>query len=145
MRNERGTRLKVRLSEIPDAGLILSEKLDPVEMRLDTPELTFIDRMEVTATFEKNRDTVLVRVTAVGRQQMVCGRCLVLYDQPYDGEFDLGYSVKDQLDLDVTDDVRQEILLSYPVRFLCREECRGLCPRCGANLNQGPCGCLAIP
>ncbi|OGH56869.1 MAG: hypothetical protein A3G34_06830 [Candidatus Lindowbacteria bacterium RIFCSPLOWO2_12_FULL_62_27] len=39
------------------------------------------------------------------------------------------------------DDVWQMLLLALPMRFLCREDCRGLCPRCGANLNRRPCGC----
>ena len=34
-------------------------------------------------------------------------------------------------------------MLALPTRPLCGEECRGLCPRCGANLNAGPCGCPA--
>ena len=41
------------------------------------------------------------------------------------------------------EDVRQTILLSLPLKILCREDCRGLCPRCGKNLNDGPCSCGA--
>jgi uncharacterized protein len=45
----------------------------------------------------------------------------------------------DKLDLDGL--VREDILLELPTKFLCREDCRGLCPICGKNLNEGPCGC----
>ncbi len=41
------------------------------------------------------------------------------------------------------DDVRQTIQLSLPLKILCREDCKGLCPNCGSNLNEGPCGCGA--
>ena len=37
--------------------------------------------------------------------------------------------------------VREDIILSLPYRFLCREDCKGLCPVCGKNLNTGSCGC----
>ena len=37
--------------------------------------------------------------------------------------------------------VREDILLSMPYKFLCVEDCKGLCPRCGKNLNEGPCSC----
>lgn len=37
----------------------------------------------------------------------------------------------------------EDISLSLPYRFLCREDCKGLCPKCGKNLNLGPCGCPA--
>lgn len=43
------------------------------------------------------------------------------------------------LDLDCL--LTEDILLALPTKFLCREDCRGLCPTCGKNLNDGPCGC----
>lgn len=43
--------------------------------------------------------------------------------------------------VDVRQAVREELALAVPAFPLCREECRGLCPTCGADLNQGPCGC----
>jgi uncharacterized protein len=47
--------------------------------------------------------------------------------------------------LDLMDSVREELILAAPEFPLCREDCRGLCPRCGADLNQGPCGCRPEP
>lgn len=43
--------------------------------------------------------------------------------------------------LDLRPAVREEWLLGAPAFQLCREDCKGLCPRCGADLNQGPCDC----
>ncbi|MGQ9492373.1 MAG: YceD family protein [Anaerolineae bacterium] len=43
--------------------------------------------------------------------------------------------------LDLTEVVRQNLLLGVPMAPLCRPQCRGLCPQCGKNLNEGPCGC----
>ena len=37
--------------------------------------------------------------------------------------------------------MREQVLLSLPNRTLCKEDCKGLCPRCGQNLNQEPCNC----
>lgn len=47
--------------------------------------------------------------------------------------------------VDVSPAVREELLLAAPQYALCREECAGLCPRCGADLNDGPCGCAGAP
>lgn len=44
-------------------------------------------------------------------------------------------------ELDLTGAVREEVSLSIPSKFLCREDCKGLCVTCGANLNEGPCAC----
>lgn len=44
-------------------------------------------------------------------------------------------------DLDITEDIREAILLDLPHFPLCNDECKGLCPKCGKSLNEGPCGC----
>jgi DUF177 domain-containing protein len=43
--------------------------------------------------------------------------------------------------LDLRPALREHWLLTTPAYLLCRDDCKGLCPRCGANLNEGPCGC----
>ena len=47
--------------------------------------------------------------------------------------------------LDLDELMREDILLELPTKFLCREDCKGLCPVCGKNLNEGPCGCDGHP
>lgn len=58
-------------------------------------------------------------------------------------EEDIGLAYYDGDEIDVTPLVHEQALLALPMRPLCDEECRGLCPRCGANLNAGQCGCPA--
>jgi uncharacterized protein len=43
------------------------------------------------------------------------------------------------------DVLREQVLLSLPARTLCRQDCKGLCPRCGQNLNSDVCTCDAAP
>jgi DUF177 domain-containing protein len=56
---------------------------------------------------------------------------------------DMSLSTYEGEEIDLTPLVHEQILLGLPTRPLCRDSCRGLCPRCGANLNAGPCGCPA--
>jgi uncharacterized protein len=51
------------------------------------------------------------------------------------------YAIYDGDEVDLSPLICEELLLALPTRPLCREECRGLCPRCGTNLNQGECRC----
>lgn len=71
-----------------------------------------------------------------------CGRCL----EPVTREIEnsgvcLFYEAPGEDELDITEDVRAEMLVELPMNLLCSEECRGLCPHCGANLNRGGCDC----
>ena len=51
----------------------------------------------------------------------------------------------DQHVLDMSEVVRQYVLTGVPIKPLCREECSGLCPECGTNLNEEKCKCKAVP
>ncbi|MDO4458614.1 MAG: DUF177 domain-containing protein [Clostridia bacterium] len=56
-------------------------------------------------------------------------------------EDDDSYIVAEFDELDLDELIYSDIILEMPVKFLCRDDCKGLCPTCGANLNQGPCEC----
>ena len=74
----------------------------------------------------------------------VCSRC--------GGDFDFTVKVPDftvsvETDektefVDLTDELRESIILHLPTYPVCREDCRGVCPQCGKNLNEGPCSCV---
>jgi uncharacterized protein len=49
------------------------------------------------------------------------------------------------MDLDVDQLVRLEVLMGWPLKVLCREDCKGICDRCGKNLNDGACDCDDSP
>ncbi len=56
-----------------------------------------------------------------------------------DAEADIGYYTAEGVLLE--DILREQVLLAVPLKVVCSEECKGLCPRCGQNLNQGACAC----
>jgi uncharacterized protein len=97
-----------------------------------------------------------------GKFEVPCARCVEPVEIPLAADFDLifrplgvdgdapersitapeteiGYYQGDSLALE--DVLREQVLLSLPVRTLCKEDCKGLCPRCGANRNNQPCTC----
>ena len=86
---------------------------------------------------------LLVRGTLAQDFDAVCSRC--------GGDFDFtatvpGFTVSIETDehteyADLTDEVRQSIILALPTYPVCRPECLGVCPSCGKNLNEGSCGC----
>ncbi len=100
------------------------------------------------------------------RVEIACARCLEPVSREVKRDFDLlyrpqgsdagreeisvtqaeaevGYYVGEGLLLE--DVLREQILLAVPYKIVCREECKGLCPQCGQNLNQGACQCSAPP
>ncbi len=90
-----------------------------------------------------------------GRVRMVCRRCLTEFETGVDKAVEVLFSADPELQddpsvypltdplthVDVRPALREELALEVNAFPLCREDCRGLCPRCGADLNTGPCGC----
>jgi uncharacterized protein len=151
----------IRVSEIPEEGI-----------RIEGPESfgqPFADRSwtlsDVDLTVEKDAGAIFVRGRLGARVPQVCGRCL----EPFEiavtpevetrflpapsgraeerelGADDLETDVyaNGQLDLGVL--VETETSLALPMKPLCREDCRGLCPVCGVNRNVTACACPERP
>jgi len=134
--------MNINLNQIPQQGLLLTEDLDPFALDLQTEELTFTSPVHVKAEVHKILNTVSVKVQIKAETRLLCGRCLEEFPSKFSEEFRFDYSVSPQdTFLDLEDDLRQEILLSYPMKILCKPECKGLCPKCGKNLNKEKCNC----
>ena len=109
---------------------------------------------------------IRIRAAYRGPFELLCARCVEPVPAPVTGNFDLifrphaadanpgeraitpdeteiGYYEESGLLLE--DVVREQVLLSLPPRTLCKEDCKGLCPRCGQNLNLGSCTCNDAP
>ncbi|MDR0932935.1 MAG: DUF177 domain-containing protein [Victivallales bacterium] len=72
----------------------------------------------------------------------VCGRCLEPITQKIENSgLHLFFELPKADELDISEDIRGEILLEIPMNLLCSENCRGLCPRCGKNQNMDKCAC----
>ncbi len=98
---------------------------------------------------------VLVQGEMSGTYLAQCRRCVkdVRQDFSFTGSevyrpaadvWEEGYVIKDE-SIDLEPMVRDTVALRLPESPLCREDCAGLCPRCGADLNEGACGCEAAP
>ena len=75
-----------------------------------------------------------------GVQELRFRRCVTTKLEQEDETDEYLLVSQDCVELD--EPIREELLLSLPLRVLCQEDCRGLCPKCGKNLNEGECGCV---
>ena len=128
---------------------------------LDLPELEWAGPIRGVYDVEKTGERVSVRGLLAATARLECVRCLTAFELPLEAalqvfaeragsgrareeealERDEYMRFHDGRQLDVCDEARESLLLEVPMVPRCREDCRGLCPRCGADLNAGPCGC----
>jgi len=88
---------------------------------------------------------LVVRGTLAAELEIRCSRCSDFFSTTVTvSDFLRAYSAPEGIDsVDVTEDFREEIILHVPGFAVCSEDCKGMCPQCGADLNKGSCECKA--
>jgi uncharacterized protein len=146
--------LRINISKLSEGTHHYSLKASPDEVGLDS---RFTKELHIEATLQKTTRHLYMKAEVKTGGTFTCDRCLeefhsdvtsvygVMFVPDQDAVEGDGEEVQvlsnDSTHIDLADDVRQFVLLGLPQKLLCREECAGLCPTCGANLNTGRCEC----
>ena len=135
--------MKIDVNQIPAEGLTLAEELTPSELDLETDTSKFRSPIKVKADVYRISNVVNVNLTWNALMHASCSRCLNEFEIDFKkNNIELNYPVnKSEPVIDLEPDIRGEIILDYPMKPLCSPDCKGLCPKCGKNLNQGGCSC----
>ena len=118
---------------------------------LSTGTITYTG-LEIEGKVLNNGAVLNVTGQILGEARFVCGRCLEPYlakvEIPFQEDFKEGLSDEDadmswyQGDsINIAETVRERLILAEPFKQICCEQCRGLCPICGKNLNMESCSC----
>jgi uncharacterized protein len=152
--------LKVDLGRVDREGSVLVEALVPADAELwreSGIEWGGPVDVRLRAAYAGSGE-VVVRGKVSGALAQECRRCLRPVTSRLDEEVTLVYSANvtsedsdegdayplpERGELDLSEALRGELILAANPYVVCDPACRGLCPRCGANLNEGACGCTA--
>ena len=134
--------MQLRLRDVKSRGVLdLKEPIPPAKVELSTPDRPKLVRpVEVKLHAELQGEEVWMEVEANARIEIACARCLDRFTIDLAPSFEIRAPLSAET-VNVAEEVRQQLLLALPAKPLCRPDCRGICPRCGANWNTGPCGC----
>lgn len=137
--------LKFFTREIVDSGgLSLKEAVASADFEPTGLEIRMAGPIAVQLDFSVGSSQVLLSGEFKGDWELECSRCLTRFTAPYSGLLEETYPLE-QPEIDAGEELRQGILLALPSKPLCKADCKGLCPKCGRNLNAGPCGCRIEP
>ena len=138
--------LKVNIRKLTNEGMDFSGKISKENLGLiisdQATEISFDEFAEYNFHVSSVSDGVLVAgVVSIG-VNADCGRCLKDYHFVINlNEICHFYEHVKGDELDITSDIREDILISLPSKYLCSNECAGLCSSCGKNLNREQCDC----
>lgn len=156
--------------QLVDEPLVFAESIAPGALEY-APDLLQVGTMTVTGQADlivehrgshSHINDIRVRADYRADFEVLCARCVEPVPLPVQGEFDLIFRpesadaesgeraiTEDETEIGyygdsglmLEDVVREQVLLSLPSRTLCKPDCKGLCPRCGQNLNVAGCSC----
>lgn len=157
--------LKIKVADIPAEGQKLVWELTPQEVNarlksLASEALILVSPVRVNIKLERTGRRVLAQGPISTQFRLTCSRCLDEFDQPIADSLFMVFSPRIQVEemaeenagsmneeyyngeeIDIWLIIKENLFLSIPIKPVCRDNCRGLCPKCGQNLNSGECGC----
>ena len=133
--------MKIYVDKIPEAGIELTEQIKPEALSIDSEGVSFIKPIDVKAKVLKSGSEMFVDIYIEVPVEYTCGKCLSKFESIFRKKFNMIQEVKPAEVVELNDEIRQEIVLDYPMKIICKPECKGLCPNCGQNLNTGECDC----
>ena len=131
--------MKIHVNRVPEEGLREHAAYDPAILDMDRSDIRLTEPFEIDAFIAKADRELVVNVDIRCPMRLMCARCLEEFGQVMTADALFSYKVQPTGVVDITDDVRQEIILGYPMVPICRPDCKGLCSQCGQNLNVGAC------
>ncbi len=151
--------IKVNVAEIRKhltGTKLLRFEAEPAELDITETELPIIGKVRIEGDITNVGDVLLLKAMVSARVNRLCSRCLkefsadsvaeVLekyYPSGSPGVETDAYVYESDV-VDITEPLREGLLLAEPLRVLCKEDCLGICPVCGADRNVHPCSCDTV-
>ncbi len=162
-----GDTLKVRVVDLKDKALHL-EAEEPITdypdlmSMVEAGECEFLSPLRLSITVAREYDHIRASGKVETVVKVACARCLTEYNADIDSSFTIfytkaaGMTLDEEVELaeedlisksyegdeiDFAPEVAEQVIMEIPLKPLCREDCRGLCSSCGANLNDTACSC----
>ncbi|MEE9450339.1 MAG: DUF177 domain-containing protein [Ignavibacteriaceae bacterium] len=144
----------IKISNLSDGSYNYKFEGEVAEIGLSK---SYTGSYETNIELSKFQHQIILKSETQIKADMVCDRCSEMYDQVIKSEYKMVYLLRgteeenesmdivylnaDTDKINIKDDVRDYASLALPMKKLCTEDCKGLCYRCGKNLNKGACEC----
>ncbi len=151
--------MKIKIASLSDGETRWKEEISPESVDLDTSAYRRPLKVDLIAL--KRPGKIQIEVGVEAEQTTICDRCCedmvlttrdqcsvyfsereLIHPEEEEGD-DFRSFIMGQEELDVTAEVRDAVMLSAPFQSFCSDDCKGICDKCGTNLNQKNCECIA--
>jgi len=134
--------MKIKVEKIKDKAIEIEEEIPASSWGLDSSDITFVNSILLKSKLFRVRDEIVAETLVTIHRDVICSRCLRQTHQTVEQSFTKSYKDSEVGKcLEINDDIREDILLNFPMQALCKRDCKGICSRCGVDLNHQECNC----
>ena len=134
--------IKVFVRDITSKGMEISQVIPKEGIGLSDEEIDLRSPLTIDAHLENIENVVVAQVHVKVDHGYLCARCLEDFEREEISDYHFDFPLEEGLEyIDLGEEIRQEMILANPARILCKDDCKGICPSCGANLNVEKCKC----
>ena len=135
--------IKISIKDITSSnGLDIDQSIPKEGIGLSSEEADIKSLLNVKAHLEKVNNFVVANARIKAEFGYMCARCLEELSSTEERSYIFDFELEPKTEyVDLGEEIRQEFILANPARILCKDDCKGICPGCGANLNLEKCKC----
>lgn len=134
--------IKFPVKDVHSKGIEINQKVPMEAIGLSVEEIDLRSPIDVKAKIERVDNQIIAHAKVKADYGYMCSRCLQEFHEEHVNEYHFNFDLSDDLEyIDLGEEIRQEFILANPARILCKKDCKGICPGCGANLNLEKCKC----
>ena len=147
--------MKIFIRDFDDGIHEVAGVVEPGQIELQEQKF-YPEQLAIQATVDRLDNIFRIKIRIQTQAKYVCDRCLAVFDRGFDELYEQLYQLgsgtlddddeveflpENATEIDISKAIHDAFILARPMQLLCRDDCKGLCPDCGADLNQKSCKC----
>ena len=134
--------IKISVRDITSRGVAIEQTIPMEGIGLSAEEIDLRSPIHVKASISRVDHEVVADTTVSVDYGYLCARCLEEFHRREVRQYHFDFELAPDMEyIDLGEEIRQEMILANPRRILCKEDCKGICPKCGTNWNVEKCKC----
>ncbi len=135
--------IRFAVREISSKGIDIHQVVPKEGIGLTDEEIDLRSPLTIEAHLVRTGSVISADAYVAAEFGYLCARCLEEFSAHDERDYHFDFEIDPtQEHIDLGEEIRQELIMANPARVLCKDDCQGICPKCGANLNKEQCKCV---
>jgi len=124
-----------------DEEIALAHDYDAIKEELEYDDCHYMKPIHLAGIGIKQDEVFVLKGQITSECEVSCSRCLNRFVFTIDDSVDFIFDIKGKMNINITNDIREQVIFLHNQKYLCKSDCAGICSHCGQDLNKNACSC----